>query len=115
MRTSLNSAIILLLAIAISAGILLYPAGASCINIIQKDSDSKSIDPSDEPNIHCAEPGSSPVGSMGILGSSQGTSIDAPQPDMPNPDSRGNKTTKSRYMQLLFFYLRIYATGPFKY
>jgi hypothetical protein len=115
MKFSLKSAITLLLVMSITAGILLYPARASCIDILQKDSDSKSIDPFGEPNIHCAEPGESPVGSMGTLGSSQGTSIDALQPDMPYPDSRGNKTTRPRYMQMLFFYLRIYANGPFKY
>ena len=115
MRTSLNSASTLLLAIAISAGILLYPAGASCIDILQKDGDSKIINPDIEPNIRCGEPGDDPTSNLGPLGSSLGTSIDAQQPDLPNSDSRGNKTARSRYMQLLFFYLRNLTHGPFRH
>ncbi len=115
MRTSLNPAVILLLAVTISAGILLYPVGASCIYIIQKDGDSKTIAPDIEPNIHCGEPGYDPSLKTGPLGSSLGTSIDSLQPDMSNPDTRGNKTARSQYMQLLFFYLRNFTHGPFRY
>jgi len=102
----------LLLTVTISAGILLYPAGASCIDIIRKDGASKIIDPFGEPNIHCAEPGEDPDCNMGLLGSSHGTSIDAQNPYLLQHDSRGTRTARSRYMQLLFFYLRNFTCGP---
>ena len=115
MRFSLKSAITLLLVMSIAAGILLYPARASCIDIIQKDSDSKSIDPSGEPNIHCGEPGYDPNNKTVPLGSGLGTSLDTQPSDPLNPDNRGNKTARSRYMQLLFSYLRNISHGQLRY
>ena len=114
MRNLLNSAVIVLLAISISAGILLYPASVSCTSIL-KDDYLKATDQADEPNIHCGEPGYDPSINMGTLGSSLETSIDAQQSDLPQDDNRETRTARSRYMQLLFFYLRNFTHGPLRY
>ena len=109
MRIPLNSAIILLLTIAISAGILLYPARVSCTSI------QKFTDPAYEPNIRAGEPGYDPNINTRTLGSSQGTGIDTQQPDLPQDDNRETRTVRSRYMQLLFFCLRNFPHGSFRY
>ena len=115
MKVSLKSTTVLLLVMSIAAGVLLYPARCNCIQIILKDSDDKIITPDIEPNIRCGEPGDSPVGTIGTLGSSQGTGIDALKPALPQDDNREIRTARSRYMQLLFFYLRNFTHGPFRH
>ena len=109
MKISLKSAITLLLAISIATGILLYPARVSCTSI------QKFTDPTYEPNIRAAEPGYDPGINTRTLGSSQGTGIDTKQPDLPQDDNRETRTTRSRYMQLLSFYLRNFTHGSFRY
>lgn len=113
MRISLNSAIILILAIAISAGILLYPARVSGTNIL-KDCQVKATDPADEPNIQFGENGPDPSLNTGLLGSSLGASIDTRRSDLPQDYNREPRTTRSRYMQLLFYYLRNFSRSPFQ-
>ena len=113
MRISLNSAIVLILAIAISAGVLLYPARGSCTGIL-KDCQITPKELDIEPNIRVGEPGEDPDCNMGLLGSSQGTSIDAHQLDLPRDAARETRTARSRYMQLLYFYLRNFTHGPFR-
>lgn len=115
MRISFKSAITLLLALSIAMGVLLYPARGSCITIILKDTEAKVLYPGVEPNIRLAEPGDYPLGTTGPQGSSQGTSIDAMQSNLPKPDTSGIKTARSRYMHLLFFYLRNSTNGLFNY
>ena len=112
MRVSMKLAIILFLAVCLSAGILLYPTGASCT--IKKACHLKIVEPFNEPNIRFGEPGDSPNGSIGLLGSSQGTSIDAQQPVLPNPDIKTSRTAGHRAMQLLLFYLINFSSGPFQ-
>ena len=114
MRISLNSAIVLILAIAISAGVLLFPARVSGTNIL-KDCQVKAIDPADEPNIQVGGPGYDPAINTGTLGSSQGTSIDTRRPDLLQDYNRETRKARSRYMQLLFFYLRNFTHGPFRH
>ena len=111
MRISLNSAIILFLVICISAGVVLYPTGVSCT---VRSHRIKDIEPFVEPNIRLGEPGDNPWGTMGTLGSVQGTSIDTQQPDLPNPDNRGNRAIRPRFTQLFFFYLMNFTSGPFQ-
>ena len=113
MKISLSSAIILLLAVSIAAGILLYPTSVSCTSIL-KDNYLKATDQAEEPNIHCSEPGEAPDVNIGPLGSSLGTSIDAQKSDLPIDDNREIRMARSRYMQLLFFYLRNFSRGPFQ-
>jgi len=100
---------------SIVVGILLYPARVSCINNTQGDRALKIVDPEMEPDIYCGEPGYDPNIETRTLGSSQGTGIDAQQPILPQNDNREIRTARSRYMQLLFFYLRNSTHGPFRY
>ncbi len=109
MRISLKSAIILFLAICVSAGIILYPTGVSCTDRAHYIKD---IEPFVEPNIRLGEPGDLP--GTELLGSSQGTSVDSQLPDLPNPDNRGSRTVRPRAMQLLLFYLANFTGGPFQ-
>ncbi len=105
MRISLNSAIILLLAIFISTGILLYPASVNCTSIL-KDGHLKVTDPANEPNVRLAEPGEYPHLNTGPLGSSQGISIDTRRSDLSQDYNRETGLARSRYMQLLYFYFK---------
>ena len=114
MRISLNAAIILILAIAIAAGILLYPARVSCTSIL-KDCHIKTKELNIEPNIRLGEPGEDPDCNMGLLGSSQGKIMDSQQLDLQRDSEKVTRTARSRYMQLLFFYLRNFTHGPLRY
>lgn len=113
MRSSLNSAVILLLAVSIAAGILLYPTSVSCTSIL-KDDYLKATDPADEPNIQVGEAGPDPSLNTGLLGSSLGASIDTRRSDLPQDYNREPRTSRSRYIQLLFFYLMNSTCGPFQ-